>query len=374
MADVHLRKYGVEAVIPFSLYKIDGTALKTDAVSASGDITLIRDEAAQETLDADACVDEGHSYSLTLSAAEMQCKHLIVHIVDQTNPQTWLDKTLIIETYGNASAQHVFDLGTATQAVNVTQIGGVAQSATDLKDFADTGYDPATHKVQGVVLTDTATTVTNDVNLTDATEAQIDAIETDTNEIQGKLPTNKIMGSSDVDNHDTDIDSILADTNEIQGKLPTNKIMGSSDVDNHDTDIDSILADTNELQTDLHDGGRLDLLVDAILADSNELQTEWHDGGRLDLIIDALALEATVAALNDISADNVWDEVMDVAGPANAKSAREILNVVASAVAGKCSGNELGTPTFRNLGDTKNRITSTVDANNNRTAVTQDGT
>jgi hypothetical protein len=44
--------------------------------------------------------------------------------------------------------------------------------------------------------------------------------------------------------------SILADTAEIQGKLPTNKIMGSSDVDNHDTDIDSILADTNELQVD----------------------------------------------------------------------------------------------------------------------------
>lgn len=35
------------------------------------------------------------------------------------------------------------------------------QSATDLKDFVDTGYDPSAHKVQGVVLTDTATTLTN---------------------------------------------------------------------------------------------------------------------------------------------------------------------------------------------------------------------
>jgi len=40
---------------------------------------------------------------------------------------------------------------------DLTQIGGVAQSATDLKDFADAGYDPATNKVQGVVLTDTCT-------------------------------------------------------------------------------------------------------------------------------------------------------------------------------------------------------------------------
>lgn len=43
---------------------------------------------------------------------------------------------------------------------NLTQIGGVAQSATDLKDFADAGYDPSTNKVQGVVLVDTVTTLT----------------------------------------------------------------------------------------------------------------------------------------------------------------------------------------------------------------------
>jgi hypothetical protein len=43
---------------------------------------------------------------------------------------------------------------------NLTMMGGVAQSATDLKDFADEGYDPATNKVQGVVLVDTLTTYT----------------------------------------------------------------------------------------------------------------------------------------------------------------------------------------------------------------------
>lgn len=44
---------------------------------------------------------------------------------------------------------------------DVGSIGGVVQSMTDLKDFADTGYDPATHKVAEVVLTDTTTTLTN---------------------------------------------------------------------------------------------------------------------------------------------------------------------------------------------------------------------
>lgn len=44
--------------------------------------------------------------------------------------------------------------------VDVTHISGDAQSATDLKDFADAGYDPSTNKVQGVVLVDTLTTYT----------------------------------------------------------------------------------------------------------------------------------------------------------------------------------------------------------------------
>lgn len=42
--------------------------------------------------------------------------------------------------------------------VNLTEMGGVAQSATDLKDFADAGYNPATNKVTGVLLVDTTTT------------------------------------------------------------------------------------------------------------------------------------------------------------------------------------------------------------------------
>ncbi len=44
--------------------------------------------------------------------------------------------------------------------VNVTSIAADQQSATDLKDFADAGYDPSTNKVQGVVLVDTLTTYT----------------------------------------------------------------------------------------------------------------------------------------------------------------------------------------------------------------------
>lgn len=51
-------------------------------------------------------------------------------------------------------------LGTGSIESNLVQMGASTQSATDLKDFADAGYDPATNKVQGVLLTDTVTTYT----------------------------------------------------------------------------------------------------------------------------------------------------------------------------------------------------------------------
>ena len=45
--------------------------------------------------------------------------------------------------------------------VDLTHLGGVVQSAIDLKDFADAGYDPATNKITGCVLTDTVTANTD---------------------------------------------------------------------------------------------------------------------------------------------------------------------------------------------------------------------
>ena len=63
---------------------------------------------------------------------------------------------------------------------NITQIGGVVQSATDLKDFVDTGYDPTSHKVAGVVLADAATTINGIANnVITAASIATDAIDAD---------------------------------------------------------------------------------------------------------------------------------------------------------------------------------------------------
>lgn len=93
-----------------------------------------------------------------------------------------------------------FSIGAVS--ANVTQISGDTQSATDLKDFADAGYDPSTNKVQGVVLVDTVTTLTGHTAQTGDTYAlangasgfvaikgQTADIEVDTQDLQTQIGT-----------------------------------------------------------------------------------------------------------------------------------------------------------------------------------------
>ena len=103
--------------------------------------------------------------------------------------------------------------GTDVLHADITQLGGVAQSATDLKDFADAGYDPGTNKITG----------TADMRGTDSANTTVP-------DAAGVAPT----------------------TAEIKTAI---EAAGSH--------LALILADTGELQTDWKNGGRLDVLLDA---------------------------------------------------------------------------------------------------------------
>jgi hypothetical protein len=50
-----------------------------------------------------------------------------------------------------------------------------------------------------------------------------------------------------------------------------------------------------------------------------------------------------------------------------------MMRIILAATAGKSDGGGTSTINFRDAADIKNRITATVDANGNRTAVTLDG-
>lgn len=83
-------------------------------------------------------------------------------------------------------------------------------------------------------------------------------------------------------------------------------------------------------------------------------------------------LPASPAATSDIPtaaavADAVWDEAVD-----STITARQSIRLANSALGGKASGLNTTTAVYRDLADTKDRISATVDADGNRTAVTRD--
>jgi hypothetical protein len=70
---------------------------------------------------------------------------------------------------------------------------------------------------------------------------------------------------------------------------------------------------------------------------------------------------------NDVMYNMVWQTPIE-----GAYTAEQILKLIASALAGKVSGANTTTVNFRDVTDTKDRITATVDASGNRTAITYD--
>jgi len=198
--------------------------------------------------------------------------------------------------------------GSDTLQADLTQMGGVAQSATDLKDFADAGYDPATDKVTGVKLCD-QTTLVDGVTLCDQT---------------------------------TLVDGVtLCDR--------------------------TTLVDTATATTDVtNDVGITQAGADKVWGTAARALT---DKAGFSLAADQSGV--TIGTCNALAAagiDGIWDEVME-----GALTGRHSIKLMLSFLTGKCSGGGTTTLTFRDTGDTKDRLVYTVTAVGNRTSVVRDG-
>lgn len=77
------------------------------------------------------------------------------------------------------------------------------------------------------------------------------------------------------------------------------------------------------------------------------------------------AIDADALAADAV--DEILDEVVE-----GSITLRQALRLFLAVLAGKSAGGGTTTVTFRDLADTKNRISATVDANGNRMAVTRD--
>lgn len=169
-----------------------------------------------------------------------------------------------------------------------------------------------------------------------------------------------------------------------------------AEMDSNSTQLAAIVGDTNELQTDWANGGRLDLILDARASQSSvdDLPTNSELTTALGGLNDLDATEVQTAAAAALTAydpptkaelDSGLDALptaaenaaalMDLSnGVETSITPRQALRLILAAAAGKLSGAATTTITIRNVGDSKDRITATVDENGNRSAVTLDAT
>jgi len=127
--------------------------------------------------------EEGIAYVRGVCTGVLPFESIHYNIVKANVYDSWIKGTDVLQTdvtqwLGTAVTANVAGQPT----VDVTRVGASTQSLIDLKDFADSGYDPTANKINGVVLVDTTTTNTDMVgtdNAALAATALTDATWTD---------------------------------------------------------------------------------------------------------------------------------------------------------------------------------------------------
>jgi len=280
------------------------------------------------------------NYSLALVAGDLDTVGSAEVILDDTVNACPIKVITVIEeaTYDEIFAASA--LGYIVNApVNVAQLGGDAQSATDLKDFADAGYDPATNKVQGVVLVDTLTTYTgNTVQTGDAfarlgapagasVSADVAAVKVDTAAIlidtgttlDGRIPAALVSGRMDASVGAMATDVITAASMNADASAEIADAVWDEDATGHQTQgtfgqaIGDPAADTNTIfkavVTDAT-GATVGVDAAAILDDTGTAGVVVAAGSKTGYAIGAGGIDASSFAANAITDASVADDVV----------------------------------------------------------------
>ena len=137
----------------------DGNTPETGLTIGDSDVRLSKNGGpyAQRNYSGANAHDEGGEYYINLDTTDTNSLGILkirIHV----------SGALYVAQMCHVVPANVYDsliLGSDYLQADALQLGGSTQSATDLKDFADAGYDPATNKVEGVKLVDTTTTNTD---------------------------------------------------------------------------------------------------------------------------------------------------------------------------------------------------------------------
>jgi hypothetical protein len=172
------------------------------------------------------------------------------------------------------------------------------------------------------------------------------AIQTDT----GNIYSDTTIIYSDTTAIHSDTTAIHSDTTAIH-----------SDTTAIETDTGNIYSDTTIIYSD----------TTAIHSDTTAIETDtgniYSDTTIIASDVVLIYSDTTYIEANLATADNVWDEVMDVNAPAAANSAREYMNIMVAVLAGVTADE--GSWSAQDLGGTKTRVEATLDTDGNRTSI-----
>lgn len=260
--------------------------------------------------------------------------------------------------------------------VSVTQLAGVAQSLTDLKDFADAGYDPDTNSVEQVKVND-------DVRGTDNAALA---------SVLGAL--NDVAAAGDVTTADTIMQYVKQLLNEISGSVGIGAMpagVNPANAVNLFQIVRAGLGATFDTATDSNEQLQIDHV--AIEADTDEIGTAGAGLTNINLPNQTMDITGNLsgsvgsvaaggiaassfaagavdaAALATDAVNEIADGYLDRVAAIDGLTPREQQAVVMAAVAGELSGAATTTVTVKNHDGTDTRIVATVDADGNRSAV-----
>lgn len=321
MASYVPAKYGTEYIFYVGLESVaTAGTFQANATLASGDVKLSKNGGTLTNLTTLPTVTpaSGKLIKVTLSATEMECDNATVVFSDASGNE-WRDLIVNIQT----AARQIDDLAyptTSGRSIDVTTTGEVGI------DWGNIGSP------------------TTSVNLSGTTAGLIDSAIT-----AAKIASDAITAAKIADGA---IDAATFAAGAINAAaIATDAI-----------DADALAADAaSEIQSGLATAIALTTLTGYVDTEVAAIKAKTDN------------LPASPAATGDIpSASSIASAVLS-AIMEGSTTVVQGLRIMLSVLAGKSTGGGTTGVAFRDLADSKNRVSATVDADGNRTATTLDG-
>lgn len=373
------RDYGLAAKIRIPVLKAGSTdfAVTGDWTPATGDVKISKDGgnfANVGTLPAALGGTGAAGWDFTFSATEMEANELLLQVVDSATKAV-VDTAINIRTYPpGVIHQMKASAGAATTVTvpsNATPTIGQVITTADILNGCRLDIVAGTGRGQSRVIRDmnNAGVLTVDTWATNPDSTSVIRIwGFGAVPVSATTVTDLEAGAANL----SLIDDIKLTTDRVDTMLVSD---GNSPTTYHlsNASVASLLAAiaSSDAKIDI-----IDTVVDLIVAVTNKadtmLQANGSSPGAYRFTVGALANAPTGSGGSGNSPDEIAEAVFNrgMGTGMGSYTFAQIVNIIASALAGRVSGMDENAPVFRNIANTADVITSTTDSDGNRTAIT----